>query len=78
MPDPTPRLGYQRPPPASLFATTAAAAPSPMRPLEEVARVFASRFTDTPIVEAAHMELAMPDIAAAYAACVARGATRRS
>lgn len=44
--------------------------------LEEVARLFAARFPDTPIVEPAHMELAMPDIAAAYAACVARGANK--
>lgn len=44
--------------------------------LEEVARLFADRFPDTPIVEPAHMELAMPDIAAAYAACVKRGATK--
>jgi len=53
--------------------------------LEEVARLFASRFVCTPpgtppgapaLVEPAHMELAMPDIAAAYAACVARGATK--
>ncbi len=43
--------------------------------LEEVARLFAARFSDTPIVEPAHMELAMPDIALAYSACVARGAT---
>ncbi|BAM03818.1 CbiX/SirB N-terminal domain-containing protein [Phycisphaera mikurensis] len=44
--------------------------------LEEVARLFAQRFSDAPIVEAAHMELAMPDIAAAYDACVRRGARR--
>ena len=44
--------------------------------LEEVARRFAERFPGTPIVEAAHMELAMPDIAAAYAACVRRGAAK--
>ncbi len=44
--------------------------------LEEVARLFAGRFPGTPIVEAAHMELAMPDIAAAYDACVRRGAKR--
>ena len=44
--------------------------------LKIVAQRFASRFADEcEIVEAAHMELAMPDIAAAYAACVARGAT---
>jgi sirohydrochlorin ferrochelatase len=43
--------------------------------LEEVARLFADRFTDDcEIVEPAHMELAMPDIAAAYAKCVERGA----
>lgn len=43
--------------------------------LEEVARLFADRFADDcAIVEPAHMELAMPDIAAAYAACVQRGA----
>lgn len=44
--------------------------------LEEVARLFAERFPEQAIVEAAHMELAMPDIAAAYASCVKRGATR--
>lgn len=44
--------------------------------LEEVARRFAQRFPGTPIVEAAHMELAMPDIAAAYAKCVERGASK--
>ena len=43
--------------------------------LEEVARMFADRFADAGHVEAAHMELAMPDIAAAYASCVAAGAT---
>ncbi len=44
--------------------------------LEEVARLFADRFAGgCDIVEPAHMELAMPDIAAAYAACVNRGAT---
>ena len=43
--------------------------------LEEVARLFADRFSDEcGIVEPAHMELAMPDIAAAYEACVKRGA----
>lgn len=43
--------------------------------LEEVARLFAERFaSQCNIVEPAHMELAMPDIAAAYAACVERGA----
>lgn len=43
--------------------------------LKEVAGRFASRFADDcQIVEPAHMELAMPDIAAAYAACVAKGA----
>ncbi len=44
--------------------------------LKDVAVRFASRFaSDCQIVEPAHMELAMPDIAAAYAACVERGAT---
>lgn len=43
--------------------------------LEEVARLFAERFAgDCEVVEPAHMELAMPDIAAAYKACVERGA----
>ena len=42
--------------------------------LKEVAKFFAERFADNPIVEPAHMELAMPDIAAAYEACVKRGA----
>ena len=44
--------------------------------LEEVARMFADRFaSDFDVVEPAHMELAMPDIAAAYGKCVERGAT---
>src|SRR5215213_11302945 len=45
--------------------------------LEEVTRLFAERFRQTyDIVEPAHMELAEPSIAAAYAKCVERGATR--
>lgn len=41
-----------------------------------VARRFADRFAiDGNIVEPAHMELAMPDIATAYARCVEQGAT---
>ena len=45
--------------------------------LEEVARLFGERFRERyAIVEAAHMELAEPSIATAYARCVARGATR--
>ena len=45
--------------------------------LEEVARLFGDRFHETyDIVEAAHMELAEPSIATAYAAAVNRGATR--
>lgn len=44
--------------------------------LKDVASRFARRFAeDCQIVEPAHMELAMPDIAAAYSACVDRGAT---
>ena len=47
--------------------------------LEEVVRQFVSRFADDghgdeQIVEPAHMELAMPDIAEAYGRCVERGA----
>ncbi|MBB6430727.1 CbiX/SirB N-terminal domain-containing protein [Algisphaera agarilytica] len=43
--------------------------------LKEVAKLFAERFADDcDIVEPAHMELAMPDIAAAYGSCVERGA----
>jgi sirohydrochlorin ferrochelatase len=46
--------------------------------LKEVARLFTRRFADQlpggGIVEPAHMELAMPDIAASYARCVERGA----
>jgi sirohydrochlorin ferrochelatase len=43
--------------------------------LERVARLFAERFASThSIVEPAHMELAEPSIATAYAACVRRGA----
>jgi len=45
--------------------------------LEDVARQFAARFSaQYPIVEPAHMEIAEPSIATAYAACVMRGATR--
>lgn len=45
--------------------------------LERVAQLFAERFADRyPIVEPAHMELAEPSIASAYAKCVARGAQR--
>ncbi len=45
--------------------------------LERVAVAFATRYaSEFAIVEPAHMELAMPDIAAAYAACVRRGARR--
>lgn len=45
--------------------------------LEEVARLFGERFqTAYDIVEPAHMELAEPSIASAYARCVERGATR--
>lgn len=44
--------------------------------LSLVAERFAARFAgECDIVEPAHMELAMPDIAASYAACVARGAS---
>ena len=44
--------------------------------LERVAELFAERFTSTyGIVEPAHMELAEPSIATAYAACARRGAT---
>jgi sirohydrochlorin ferrochelatase len=43
--------------------------------LESLTRVFAGRFSDQfPIVEPAHMEIAEPSIAAAYSACVRRGA----
>src|SRR5829696_398175 len=45
--------------------------------LEEVAAQFGRRFTELyEIVEPAHMEIAEPSIASAYAKCVARGATR--
>ena len=45
--------------------------------LERVAALFAERFASTyGIVEPAHMELAEPSIATAYAACVRRGATQ--
>ncbi|MBX2836793.1 MAG: hypothetical protein KTR35_08055 [Gammaproteobacteria bacterium] len=43
--------------------------------LKDVAKRFAERFSEEcQIVEPAHMELAAPDIATAYASCVARGA----
>jgi len=45
--------------------------------LEEVATLFAKRFTEIyEIVEPAHMEIAEPSIATAYANCARRGATR--
>ena len=45
--------------------------------LEEIARLFGKRFAGKyEIVEPAHMELAEPSIATAYAACVKRGAER--
>jgi sirohydrochlorin ferrochelatase len=45
--------------------------------LEEIARLFAARFQGKyDIVEPAHMELAEPSIATAYARCVRRGAER--
>jgi sirohydrochlorin ferrochelatase len=45
--------------------------------LEELARLFARRFSEKyKIVEPAHMELAEPSIATAYAKCVSRGAGR--
>jgi sirohydrochlorin ferrochelatase len=47
------------------------------RMLEELAGLFAARFAEKyEIVEPAHMELAEPSIATAYAACAARGALR--
>lgn len=47
------------------------------RMLEGLAGLFAERFADRyEIVEPAHMELAEPSIATAYARCVERGATR--
>ena len=51
--------------------------PESNRMLEQVAAAFAGRYDGRfDVVEPAHMELAMPDIAAAYAACVGRGAER--
>lgn len=45
--------------------------------LEEVARLFGERFQQAyDVVEPAHMEIAEPSIASAYARCVQRGATR--
>ncbi|MBC8106182.1 MAG: cobalamin biosynthesis protein CbiX [Anaerolineae bacterium] len=47
------------------------------RMLEEIAALFAQRFNEAyGIVEPAHMELAEPSIATAYAKCVERGANR--
>ena len=47
------------------------------RMLEEIASLFAARFDEAyGIVEPAHMELAEPSIATAYARCVERGAAR--
>ena len=45
--------------------------------LEDLSKLFAERFQDRyEIVEPAHMELAEPSIATAYARCVTRGAQR--
>src|SRR5207237_10093278 len=45
--------------------------------LEELSRLFAQRFSEKyDIVEPAHMELAEPSIATAYANCAKRGATQ--
>src|SRR5271170_7818420 len=45
--------------------------------LEQLTGLFAERFTGKwTIVEPAHMEIAEPSIATAYANCVKRGATR--
>src|SRR3954463_14338000 len=45
--------------------------------LEEITWLFSKRFSDRyEIVEPAHMEIAEPSIASAYAKCVERGATR--
>src|SRR5438552_2564550 len=45
--------------------------------LEELSRLFAARFSGKyEVVEPAHMEIAEPSIATAYANCVRRGATR--
>lgn len=47
------------------------------RMLESVAQAFGERFKDAyPVVEPAHMEITEPNIATAYARCVARGAQR--
>jgi sirohydrochlorin ferrochelatase len=47
------------------------------RMLEEVASLFAERFTSKyAIIEPAHMELAEPSIATAFGKCAARGAKR--
>jgi sirohydrochlorin ferrochelatase len=47
------------------------------RMLEELASIFAQRFSDRySVVEPAHMELAEPSIATAFGKCVSRGATR--
>ena len=46
------------------------------RMLESLAALFAQRFADRySVVEPAHMEIAEPSIATAYANCVTRGAT---
>jgi sirohydrochlorin ferrochelatase len=47
------------------------------RMLEELSQLFAKRFAEKyDIVEPAHMEIAEPSIATAYANCVKRGASR--
>ena len=47
------------------------------RMLEQLASLFAAKFAEKyDVVEPAHMELAEPSIATAYARCAGRGATR--
>jgi sirohydrochlorin ferrochelatase len=50
--------------------------PESNQKLEQVAAAYAARFPEHATVEPAHMELAQPDIAAAYTKCVERGATK--
>ncbi len=61
--------------PALIIVDHGSRRPQSNEMLEEVARLFAARYAgEFDVVEPAHMELAMPDIALAYARCVEKGA----
>lgn len=64
-------------PPAVIIVDHGSMREDSNRLLADVASAFASRFAERcEIIEPAHMELAEPTIAQAFAACVRRGAMR--